>query len=1552
MAAEGRFLIEAELRWRQGNSASFFQALKREAADIGASASTSTTKQSGVRANKDLIRLEAEGKQALLRLERAGIITAQERLRHERQLTAELQKQRNLINQARGVPIPTPTQGQVRYAEREAAKESTRLDRSAGRGTDAKFRQAAEADRHASEADTAFAAATAAATEARAKIAAQEAVILSLQAEYIAAMATVTAAREQLAAQIAVDPDVVSARAGKRIAQAEANVAQNQEILAHRANVQALAREEVAHKLLEREVRAEARVLGGQRTRPSFFQRLQGAAHGTDPLENSTAGQLFSSKLITTAGYAASGAVLFGGAQAIRSLITEATELQKELAVVESQFERMGGEIDGMSFEDVREGILEVGQAAGTTLDVTASVARQLAGAFGDAKTGAGDYARGLQEAQVGLQFSKISGLPTQEITDSTTAISLAFAEVDKNGEKIPARFEEIYDSMLGLEERFGVLAPEILRFTADMAPLGAELGFTKEQLAGLGAVAQSASGKTGSVLAEQFGRVFASLQENGEAVLGVFSSIGDDRVTRKLAQNLASANIPGVLEVILQNFDRLNDTQKRTFGELIGGARQAGAVYALLNRSQVALDVLAVPVEGEGEFRERFAKYQETIQGALDQLKVQFEQFGNAVLESGAQDAIVTFFRVIGTAAKLGIDVISFFSELNSLAFGMPAKILVLVAAMKALSIAIRAVAVAQAQFAATKFGTSFAASGAGAGPGGWKGGVAAFDIRRFFGGGGAAAAGAGTVGGGLTSTGNLNWAPQTAAGGAATTGSAAGGFFTLAATAIIAGALTWWESEKAKADADAERARERIRKELEDGKTTRGLIQEERRRLQRPSEAHLDDRGRIDVRSLSVGQRIEQSLGIGEDFTAPLKEAYTADNDLLVEQLGILQQHKVDFAVDIDKENNSLLARVERVTSSLPVRIVTGGGPGTNYFQTRTVKDQGIEEAIKALRENPEDIGLQIKVRAEYQRALAEAIAAGDDTLARELQEALERFTHGGLTVLETRSSLSDARTRAAIARMNAGLGDIGPVLEGYREQIRLIDLEIEGLRAKKVDANEINEHLKDLAEKEAKRAELVKQLNDAYNAPILRYQSALDYIADLSGDDGTAQLEHARQAMRTVKGPEAQYEAAKAVIDAQRKQFRQWVDSAATEAEAILRRQTGIDYDKEAVDIIRKSTAKMIVDSAETRSAAKRIGWEYDQFVVALYNYIMGNENAFLEMAASADVSGDLLSDPNYLNNLEANRKKVEQAQNYGESVKPPPVPEHGSGYSAEEQAAENKRAAEEAKRKAEEARQAAIDERNARDELAKAIAGNNAVLLARIDVNAASRHIREAQTAAERLRAQAEKVNADRTLRDAIADVFNAHLELLQAVANAAGDSVRVALLGLQRAKRELARAKKEGSGKAELDRLRAEVVNAEAAVRDERLGKKLDDIDFALEFGRITTQQAIAQLQALLNAKDTLHLNQDQVRDLMRRIKALKDDLSQNFALNLSEIQLPTDYEINRLIKSNAPGGPGTYNDNRTIQINNNNAQDYQGAISQIESLMTAAPTTGAEPGAY
>lgn len=186
-------------------------------------------------------------------------------------------------------------------------------------------------------------------------------------------------------------------------------------------------------------------------------------------------------------------------------------------------------------------------------------------------------------------------------------------------------------------------------------------------------------------------------------------------------------------------------------------------------------------------------------------------------------------------------------------------------------------------------------------------------------------------------------------------------------------------------------------------------------------------------------------------------------------------------------------------------------------------------------------------------------------------------------------------------------------------------------------------------------------------------------------------------------------------------------------------------------------------------------------------------------------------------------------------------------------------------------------------------------------------------------------EARKQQADQIKQD-VDDLINAQYALRESLTD---DPVKQAQLEAQRT----AAIVRRGGFTNQADRLRAmaDKNNARRAAQDAAVQARMDNVQYDVDIGQMTTDQEIAAFQRMLR---TMKMGSQMKKQLKQEIGRLKHQ-SENedtgaFELGLSNIRIPSLYEVARAVQGGAdrlttPVGPNTTN----VHITVNGPQDYQ-----------------------
>lgn len=1375
------------------------------------------------------------------------------------------------------------------------------------------------------------------------------------------------------------------AKAKEAAIQSEINAVKYEELSVNQAAIKAKARSIVAEREYKAALDAEVAQLSASNPNISgpvrgrkFLSFLGGNARGGGgggfAGGDETAGEFFGSGLRTTLRYALPSLLLFGAAGKITETVKQASELERIFNQIEAQFKAVD---DAASFPKFKQSVLDISRETGVASDVLANIAFQYKGAFGEQGN---DFV--LQQTASAAKVAKVTGLDPAEVVDSLTAITLAFDTTN----------DHIGDVALDIQDRFGVMAKETIKFLGDIAPVAEDAGFSLEEIATLAGLAQQRSGRSGAALAESFGRVLPAMKEAKGELLAL-SAQSDAFKAPEFIRAVISGDVSKQFQYIAQNFSKLDAQGQGFVVNLLGGRREAQAILPVFaDATDLDAQVQKTRDADPNLLENRFAALQETLTQGAARLGETFKQLGVDLFESGLGD----FLKDMVEVARLFVSVFALVGKvlltINKATGGMAGRLLAIYTVFKLMS--------------ALK-GSSFVA--------GIGGTLASPGLGK--------------------SLGNLAFGSATGMGSAAPA-AAAFNPVGLAVTAAAIGGTAYFAARSARQEEDqkfAQSLRDRTNEEL----------------------AKAEEKFGYGTQSLksNVGAFLTGSKTKAERLTDE-RQRRSAD-DYGIEQLKFLQKtpaytdelfQKAVQSADITKKNKAKLSKTtldeftkkfildpendvyQEIFGSIQDSINGNGTVGSGVLnETDTKQFLSIYSSGSKKRSNAEEVDKILKVADQSYRSFEELQAsyqAGEVNIGKLTDNVDKR-----IAAIQKALDISP-NDEVALKEMAKYVKVRNDLWGEFLDQQMDIDLKVADYSGLITEDNQADFMI----------AALTKKLrNPDYNDPARRKEATQQllqaYKSKLDQQLKSPELTQAKLNELSTTGIALPEDVQKDFVESQlgddniafTELFNQWRGMAGgkkSEIQAMIGKAiTGTDQEKALIIADLKNRAQrlkeyILAGAGSTNEINQAIA-NYQVFIgsirelesgsnfgVPALGNILANSDAQKEAQKRLDAA-KLGANKAGLNKnsigiaqaeLDAANKELAEA-----------VPESEEYYKALErqQAAENALADQfsalatakanvakslnignplaianinisEALRKINESRAAGDDvgvqngiaELNQAQEerrqyyitLAEARADYDLALVENDPIAAASAAIASAQRAyanarndADRLKAKAAEVRANRQLANAQQDIANAQIELMQAWADYSGDTVLSAELALQKAKENLAFLKRSGAGEAEVKRAQAGVVQAQAQLRDSQLQDKLDTYNFLYEMDKISKGQLIQYLKSLLEIPN---LTEQQVRDIQLQIKQLTDDLGDGFNVP-SELNLPTLYEVTRLDQLNggtyqsARSGPGS-----TVPVVNNNQQynitinadgvSTKQALTVVKEAIQSPPRTGSD----
>lgn len=387
-------------------------------------------------------------------------------------------------------------------------------------------------------------------------------------------------------------------------------------------------------------------------------------------------GGFFGTGALSALRYGLPSMALYGAMSGISESVREAEEFQFTMEKVKAQLEDTFGAGADPIFQSFKGHILDLAKETGVQADVLADVGMQYQGAFGKRTLG-GLSGQELVKSQLdaAAKLGQVTHIPVSELNDGLTAASFGFNRTN----------EDISNVALRLESLSGVTAKETIGFIGDVAPVAKEAGFELEEFASLAAIAQQRSGRSGTALAESFGRIIPAISQSKDQLLQL-AAADDSLRTPEFIQAVNDGNIKGVLLSLVSSFGDLNKESQDFIVNLLGGRREAQVLLSAIGEKGQLAEYTAGAKDSEGTLQSRFESAQRTLTNQMARLRQEFNLFVATLIEAGLGDVFSGLIATVGLFVKGLEGILKVSGAINDFFGGLPGKILGVTASLIAM--------------------------------------------------------------------------------------------------------------------------------------------------------------------------------------------------------------------------------------------------------------------------------------------------------------------------------------------------------------------------------------------------------------------------------------------------------------------------------------------------------------------------------------------------------------------------------------------------------------------------------------------------------------------------------------------------------------------------------------------------------------------------------------------------------------------------------------------------------------------------------------------------
>ena len=217
-----------------------------------------------------------------------------------------------------------------------------------------------------------------------------------------------------------------------------------------------------------------------------------------------------------------------------------------------------------------------------------------------------------------------------------------------------------ILDSLNEIQNNFKIQADELLNGLAQVGSVAKTSGVNLQELSGYITAIQIATGESGDSIGNSlnaiFSRVYKSYSENALDEVGVS--------VRDLEGNFRS--VSDILVDLNGKWQTMNETEKITLAQTVGGVNRYNELVSLMNNFDVALDATAKAMNSMGSATKENEIYLNSIEGRMASLKATTEGFWYDFISSdlikGGISALQSLMSTLGglqnTFGSLGLSV------------------------------------------------------------------------------------------------------------------------------------------------------------------------------------------------------------------------------------------------------------------------------------------------------------------------------------------------------------------------------------------------------------------------------------------------------------------------------------------------------------------------------------------------------------------------------------------------------------------------------------------------------------------------------------------------------------------------------------------------------------------------------------------------------------------------------------------------------------------------------------------------------------------------------
>jgi TP901 family phage tail tape measure protein len=246
--------------------------------------------------------------------------------------------------------------------------------------------------------------------------------------------------------------------------------------------------------------------------------------------------------------------------------------------------------------------------------------------------------------SRTAVMASNVTSMTADVAAKSLSSAMISFKINAKDSMKVLDQWNE-------LQNNFRVSAEDLAGSIGVVGSAAKQAGVSIQELEGYTTAIVSATGVTGdeagTALKSMLSRIYR-LGPEGEEDAGKAEALLNSVGIAVRASATSFRDMGDILTDVKDKWSTMNDAQKMSIAQQIGGTHHYSKFIALMDNYQISIDATTMALNSQGSAVEENAKYVNSIEGKLAILNTTFQELANNLLSSTAFKVVIDLLTVL----------------------------------------------------------------------------------------------------------------------------------------------------------------------------------------------------------------------------------------------------------------------------------------------------------------------------------------------------------------------------------------------------------------------------------------------------------------------------------------------------------------------------------------------------------------------------------------------------------------------------------------------------------------------------------------------------------------------------------------------------------------------------------------------------------------------------------------------------------------------------------------------------------------------------------------